>query len=134
MRAHARAVSCEMHSGFVNVRKHLSMNVRTRFQWQFINDDVERELQRIVAIWNDCRAKYGTRGSWLFGEFSIADAMYAPVVLRLQSYNVPVDAVAQAYMEQMLSLPELKQWCAAGREEKEVLAFAENAQLKRLEG
>ncbi len=132
-RAEARSVSAEMHSGFANVRKHLSMNVRARFQWRHINDAVERELSRIFQIWETCLARDGADGPWLFGKFSIADAMYAPVCLRLDRYNVPVSDTVKAYVNQALALPPMQEWCAAAYEEKEVIGWAENSELLRIE-
>ncbi|MEK6749012.1 MAG: glutathione S-transferase family protein [Pseudomonadota bacterium] len=132
-RAHARAVSAEMHSGFANVRKHLSMNVRARFQWQYINSDVEREIARILTLWETCRTQFASAGPWLFGEFSIADAMYVPVCLRFDRYNVPLNALAQAYVEHVLALDAMREWCEAALLEKEVIGWAENAQLLRVD-
>jgi len=133
-RAYARSISAEMHSGFSNLRKALSMNVRARFQWQTVNSDVDNEIARIFAIWDDCRAQFGSAGPWLFGEFSIADAMFAPVCLRFDRYNVPLTAIVQAYVEQMLGWTVMKEWCDAARQETEVIAWAENAQFLKLEG
>lgn len=133
IRAHARAISAEMHAGFAHVRKHLSMNVRARFQWQHINSDVEREIARILQIWDACRAKYTSAGPWLFGEFSIADAMYAPMCLRFHGYNVPVNATATAYIAQMLAVDPMREWCEAARQEKAVIGWTENTQLLRFE-
>lgn len=132
-RAEARSVSAEMHAGFSSLRKHLSMNVRARFQWRHIDDTVERELSRIFQIWEGCLSRHGGDGPWLFGAFSIADAMYAPVCLRLDRYNVPVNSRIRAYMNQTLTLQPMREWCAAAYEEKEVIGWAENAELLRIE-
>lgn len=133
-RAHARAVSAEMHAGFTQLRKHLSMNVRAVFQWQTINADVDREITRILQIWETCRSLYASTGPWLFGEFSIADAMYAPVCLRFTGYNTPVNDSAKNYIAQMLANSALREWCDAARQEKEVIGWTENTQLLKLEG
>ena len=132
-RARARSVSAEMHAGFSNIRSNLSMNVRARFQWQFIDESVERELQRIKTIWNDCRAEFGGGGPWLFGEFSIADAMYVPVCLRLQNYNVPLEGAVRDYVRHVLASSAMMAWCEEALREKEVIAWAENAKLPRIE-
>lgn len=132
-RAVARSVSAEMHSGFANLRQHLSMNLRARFHWQTINDDVERDIARIVQIWDECRARFAKGKPWLFGEFSIADAMFAPVCTRFKSYNVPMTASTAEYVEQMLALPSMQAWYTAARAEKEVIGWTENARLLRIE-
>jgi len=84
-RAIARSVSAEMHAGFTAVRTHMSMNCKKSFPGKGLNPDSEAEIQRITRLWQECRGKYGQNGAMLFGEFSIADAMYAPVAIRLAS-------------------------------------------------
>src|SRR5262249_10832847 len=79
-RALARSVSAEMHSGFPNLRSLWPMNARARNRRTALTAALEADIERVDEIWNDCRARYGARGPWLFGEYSIADAMYAPVV------------------------------------------------------
>lgn len=104
-RAVARAVSCEMHSGFASMRSDLSMDVTARVPRRTLSTETEGDIRRVQEIWS--RAK----GPFLFGRFSIADAMFAPVVWRFRTYDVPVeDAAARAWYEHMLALPAMKQW------------------------
>ena len=120
-RAVARSVSAEMHSGFNSVRANLPMNLRASFPWRHVSDEVDRGIARIVAIWEECRAQYGTGGPWLFGEFSIADAMYAPVAWRFHIYGVPLGEVASRYRDALLSMEEMRAWHADALQETEVL-------------
>jgi glutathione S-transferase len=120
-RALARAVSTEMHAGFARLRTHMSMNCRKRWPDKGRAPGVQEDIDRVAAIWNSCRARFGADGPFLFGGFSIADAMYAPVVLRFETYVVPLDAACRAYADAMLALPALQQWVADGRAETEVL-------------
>ena len=115
-RATARAISAEMHSGFPNLRTHMSMNVRKRYPGKGRTKDVEAEIARIVAIWSACRKPF------LFGEFGAADAMYAPVVLRFRTYEVALPAACRAYADAVLALPAMREWIAAAERETEALA------------
>ncbi len=116
-RATARSVSAEMHSGFAQLRAQLPMNCRKRVTGFVPGPEAQRDLDRVTAIWRDCRARHAAAGPYLFGAFSIADAMYAPVVLRLQSYGVPVGEVEQNYAQGLLALPALGEWLAAAERE-----------------
>jgi len=120
-RAVARSVSAEMHSGFQALRKALPMNCRRRTHGTLLGPDVLANIARIGAIWRDCRARFGAGGPFLFGGFSIADAMYAPVVMRFVSYGVEIDAVAQAYVDTLLDLPALQEWLRDAAAETESL-------------
>ena len=88
-RAVARSVCAEMHSGFVNLRTEWPMNARARNRRTIATPGLEADIDRVDEIWNDCRRRFGASGPWLFGEYSIADAMYAPVVLRFNTYGAP---------------------------------------------
>ena len=110
-RAHARAVSAEMHAGFPNLRNHMSMNVRKRYPGKGRTPEVLSEVKRINSIWSEAK------GPFLFGAFSAADAMYAPVVFRFRTYEVAVDN--RAYYDAMLALPAMKEWSAAAEREQE---------------
>jgi len=121
-RALARSVSAEMHSSFVNVRSELPMNCRKTFTDIILFASAEREVERIKSLWRTCRTAYGAGGEWLFGDYSIADAMFAPIVLRFSGYSIPLDGVEKAYVESVLSQPCIKEWIAAGRLETEVIA------------
>jgi glutathione S-transferase len=120
-RAIARAVSAEMHSGFTSLRNDMPMNCKKSFPGKGFNEQTRPEIARIVQIWRDCRERYGKGGAFLFGDFSIADAMYAPVVLRFKTYAVAVDGICQEYMAAVLGLPALQDWIAAGCAETDVL-------------
>jgi len=126
-RAAARSVSAEMHSGFQNLRQRMSMNCRRSFPGLGRTVEVAADIERIQQIWSDCRARFGQNGPFLFGAFSIADAMYAPVVLRFRTYAVQLDPVCRQYADAILALPALQQWVADGAAEAEVIAAFEPA-------
>jgi glutathione S-transferase len=115
-RARARSVSAEMHSGFPYLREHMSMNVRKRYPGKGRAPEVLIEIERIKAIWNEAKRPF------LFGAFSAADAMYAPVVLRFRTYEVELPRACRAYMEAMLELPALQEWIAAAERETETIS------------
>ena len=126
-RAEARAVSAEMHSGFQALRQNMFMNIRRRMPTRGRTPEVAADIERITSIWNDCRRRYAAGGPFLFGRFSIADAMYAPVALRFQTYVVPVDGAAGEYMRTLLALPALQEWVAVAHAEKESISHYEPA-------
>jgi glutathione S-transferase len=111
-RAVARSISAEMHAGFAALRQHMSMNIRARYPGQGRTAESLADVERILAIWNDCRTRFGHGGDFLFGGFSIADAMYAPVVLRFQTYGVALEGAAKDYADAVLALPALRDWVA----------------------
>lgn len=112
VRAHARAISAEMHSGFTALRQELPMNSSKRKPMPLLSDDAAEDLARVQAIWRETRQRHGGSGQFLFGAFGIADAMYAPVALRFIGHGVELDAPAQAYVEAIQSLPALQEWLA----------------------
>jgi glutathione S-transferase len=112
-RARARSICAEMHSGFPNLRNHMSMNVRRRYPGKGRTPEVLREIQRIDEIWSQATKPF------LFGPFSAADAMYAPVALRFRTYAVQLSGRAQAYMDVLLGLPAMQEWIAAAAREPE---------------
>ncbi len=120
-RAVARAVSAEMHSGFQNLRTHMSMNIRRHLPGKGRTPEVLAEIARIVAMWTDCRARFGQGGAFLFGRFSVADAMYAPVVVRFLVYEVELPGACRAYADSVLALPAMQEWIAAAKAETEIL-------------
>lgn len=120
-RAHARSICAEMHSGFTELRRAMPMNCKASLPGLGRTPAVEYDIFRITAIWQDCRSRYAGGGEFLFGRFSIADAMYAPVVLRLRSYGVGLPPESQRWAEMIVALPAMQQWIAAGRAETEVL-------------
>lgn len=124
-RAMARSVSAEMHAGFQSVRANLPMNLKAQFPWKHVSDEVDAGVRRIAAIWEQCRRERGAGGPWLFGAFSIADAMYAPVAWRFQSYGVALQGEAAQYLQTLLEMPEMQAWRAEALKENEVLPQCE---------
>ena len=120
-RALARSVSAEMHSSFVALRSELPMNCRKRFTNVKLSTDARNDVDRVKALWRKCRSEYGKSGDWLFGQFSIADAMYAPVALRLAGYGIPLSGVEDSYVQMTLKYPHIVEWIEAARQEKQVL-------------
>ncbi len=118
-RAVARAVSAEMHAGFPNLRKYMPMDCRSRYSEVGIIPEVKPEIKRINKMWRECREKYGAEGDMLFGKFTIADAMYAPVVSRFVTYQIKLEPIAQAYAEAVWALPDMQEWLAAAAVETE---------------
>jgi len=117
-RAHCRAICGEMHSGFASMRGALPMNIKARFRGFKIWSRAQADIDRIVAIWRECLKTYG--GPFLFGKQpGMADAMYAPVVTRFLSYDVPLDSACAAYCKRVMDLPAMKEWVAAAKEEPE---------------
>jgi glutathione S-transferase len=121
-RAHARSVSAEMHSGFMPLRNECGMNLHRPVGSIALSEDALANIARVEEIWNDCRERYGKQGPFLFGAFTGADAMYAPVVHRFRTYAIKVGSVAQAYMETMMTLPAFKEWTEAGLAETLMIA------------
>jgi glutathione S-transferase len=124
-RAVARSVSAEMHAGFAALRAHLPMNIRSSFPYREVTPEVQSEINRITAIWRDCRKRFGTGGELLFGNFTIADAMFAPVVARFRTYRIDLDEVARNYADAVWSLPVLQEWVVAARNEPMIVDSAE---------
>ncbi len=120
-RAIARAISHEMHAGFMALRKANPMNLRKRFVYRDWGDDAARDVVRIVALWREARSRFAAGGPFLFGAFSAADAMYAPVVGRLDRYDWPVEPDTRAYMDAILELPAMREWIAAAEAETEIV-------------
>lgn len=116
-RAHCRSVCGEMHSGFVSLRQALPMNIRAEFSSFKIWSKAQADIERILVIWRECLAAYG--GPFLFGEVSMADAMYAPVVSRFRTYGVKLDGPAKAYADRVWNLPAMCDWREAALAEKE---------------
>jgi glutathione S-transferase len=117
-RAVARAVSAEMHSGFATLRSLWPMNARARNRRTAMTAALAADVERIDEIWNDCRHRFGAGGPWLFGaDYTLADAMYAPVVLRFNTYGASVSETARWYMATVLEDAALQEWIKAAREE-----------------
>lgn len=120
-RARARSIAAEMHSGFTALRTHMPMNMRAHLPGHGLRRDVLGDIARIVQSWTDCRSHFGGVGPFLFGEFSCADAMYAPVCSRFTTFAVALPDMAQRYVQTMMTLSAMQAWRAAARTESEVL-------------
>ena len=120
-RAMARSMSAEMHSGFSNLRRELPMNVRKSFPSKELSDPVREEVDRILQLWAQARARFGGMGEFLFGAWCAADIMYAPVVTRLITYGVAVPSFAAIYMKAVLSHPDVAEWIDKAQDEPWVI-------------
>jgi glutathione S-transferase len=127
-RAHARSVSAEMHSGFLALREAMPMNCRAMGRKVALTDDVAADIDRIFAIWTDCHHRYGDQGDWLFGRFSVADAMSAPVVLRFRTYGINLSESASVYPARLLESAALQDWLLESESEIEVIKQDETGQ------
>jgi len=120
-RAHCRSVSGEMNSGFANLRASLPMNLKAHYPKHRVWGGAKPDIERIVEIWSECLATYG--GPFLFGKRrGMADAMYAPVVTRFLTYDVPLDKPLQAYCATIMGMPEMQEWIAAAKAEPDDIA------------
>jgi glutathione S-transferase len=119
-RAKARSVSAEIHAGFRSIRNACPMNLRRDIKLPpgGITEAVAKDVARLEYLWAECRATYGKGGPFLFGKFSAADAMFAPVVSRLQTFAIPVKKETRAYMNAILSTPAFVKWKAESAPEK----------------
>ena len=115
-RANARSISAEMHSGFVALRTHCPMKMKERIQQETPQDALD-DAARVRAIWTSTRERYGRGGPFLFGAYTIADAMYAPVVSRFRTYGLPLAGEAAAYAEAVWNDPDFQMWYEAARSE-----------------
>jgi glutathione S-transferase len=120
-RAHARSISTEMHAGFMELREKMPMNIRASMPGKGMTPAVRAEIERITSMWRDCRKRFAGAAprddGFLFGAFTAADAMYAPVVTRLRTYAVPMDTDTDAYCKAVLAHPAMKDWVDAARNE-----------------
>lgn len=124
-RALARAVSAEMHSGFSALRANMPMNIRSSFPKEGRKPGVQEDIDRVKAIWRLCLSRHGGDGPFLFGGFTIADAMYAPVVSRFRTYAVELGEQEQAYADAVWALESMKAWVQAAEDEPMVIDDAE---------
>ncbi|NML32000.1 glutathione S-transferase family protein [Paraburkholderia antibiotica] len=120
-RAHARSVSAEMHSGFGELRSNMWMNIRASFAGKNATPGALADIARIEAIWSDCLQSYG--GPFLFGEFGIADAMYAPVAMRFNTWKPALSETAAAYVERLTALPAVQAWIDAAHKETHAIPY-----------
>src|SRR5262249_31918844 len=114
-RAHARAVSNEMHGGFAELRYTLPMDVSRDHRDRRRAARVQDQVARSEGLWTDCRTRHSAEGQFLFGHFSAADCMFAPVVTRFDTYGVKLGAPAGAYVEAIMALAAMKSWIEAGK-------------------
>jgi glutathione S-transferase len=128
-RARARAACAEMHAGFAHFRAQMPMNFKATFPGRGWSVRVQKEIDRILVIWQDARDRYGAGGPFLFGAFSIADAYFAPVASRFRTYAVELPSVAEAWVQTVLGLPAIEEWAAASRAAQD---FCEEDELYRL--
>lgn len=129
-RAEARSVCAEMHSGFSPLRVNLPMNIRGSMPTLRWNLAVQRDIDRVIEIWTGLRERNAASGPFLFGEFSIADAFFAPVVTRFHTYQVQLPELAKAYVEHMRSLPAMQAWAAGAGTERDFLVSQEPYRTK----
>ena len=124
-RAIARAACAEMHAGFSILRSQWPMNVRASGRRTAPNPERSAEIARVESLWAECRSRFGAAGPWLFGEFSVADAMYAPVVMRLRTYGATVHDTTAAYMATVLDDTHVREWQAAAAAESWIIETSE---------
>lgn len=120
-RAVARSVCAEMHSGFIALRTHLPMNLKRDQALDQVPAEVQVELQRLFALWAECRATFGQDGPFLFGLASLADAFFAPVAARLRGYRIELPAAAAAYVETIYQWPAFQRWYQDALQESEII-------------
>jgi glutathione S-transferase len=134
VRAHARTISTEMHAGFGALRSECGMNMWRPHIKKALSADALANAARIETIWTETRARYGAGGPFLFGAFTAADAMYAPVVSRFETYAIDVTSATKAYMAAMTALPAWKEWRAAAMKETawELAKFEDYPRAQRL--
>lgn len=120
-RAHARSVCAEMHAGFATLRACMPMNCRAMGRKVALPDELGADIDRIIAIWTDCQHHYGDKGDWLFGDFTVADAMFAPVVLRFRTYGINLPESACIYPRRLLQSEAMQEWLLAAESETEVI-------------
>ena len=128
-RAHARAISAEMHAGFAELRGNMPMNIRASYPGKGMTPAVRADIERITGLWRDCRKRFAGAApkddGFLFGAIGAADAMFAPVVTRFRTFGVQLDSDAEAYCTAIMAYPALKEWIADARNEPWLIASAE---------
>jgi len=122
-RAHARAIAAEMHAGFAALRQACPMNLKRVPRPIALPPQAVADVGRVTEIWNEARARFGKGGKFLFGAFSAADCMYAPVATRIRNYSIPVDLVVSAYVDAIHALPAFVAWREAGLKEPWTMAY-----------
>jgi len=120
-RAVARSVSNEMHSSFGDLRNKIPMNCRKKSLSIKLSSAAMADIERVKLLWCQCRTQFGQEGEWLFGRYFIADAMFAPIALRFDGYNIPLGDIENAYVQSVLGQSSIQEWIASGVAEKEVI-------------
>jgi glutathione S-transferase len=115
----ARSACAEMHAGFQALRDKMPMNIDRSYPGKGLTPESRKDIDRVVALWSECRERFGSGGSLLFGRFSIADAFFAPVVMRFRTYGVGVPRSAEDYCTAVESLAAVREWMDAARKEME---------------
>jgi len=123
--AHAKSISAEMHSGLTHLRGACPMNFRRKWRDMEMTYKVARDVARVDSIWTNTRERFGAAGDFLFGEFSAADIMFAPVVGRFDTYDLPRSDVSQTYMDAVFNHPLMKEWLVGAAEEDMIVPFDE---------
>jgi glutathione S-transferase len=131
-RAFARSISSEMHAGFRDLRSDMTMCIRERIDVRPWSDALRQDIERVQALWTEARERFGAGGAYLFGrQFGIADAFFAPVAFRFQTYRVPTQGVANDYMRALLAHPFVQEWERAALVEKTVIEADEPRNVYR---
>ncbi len=124
LKAKARALASEMHAGFSQLRAEMPMNIRAK-RALTLSNQAKKDIQRIEAIWSEQYQQFKQQGGWLFGQWSIVDAMFAPVLLRFNTYNIELNTEATAYMKHALSCSSLQRWITESAKETDVVTADE---------
>ena len=124
-RGMARSMAAEMHSSFANLRRDLPMNIRRTVDDHILSPEVRAEIERIMILWAQARARFGGTGEYLFGNWGAADIMFAPVVTRFVTYKVPIPPFAAAYMNAVLAHPDVIDWIEKAQDEPWVIEALE---------
>lgn len=122
-KAIARSISAEMHAGFQSLREKMPMDCRNRYPGEGMTPAVQTDIDRIFTIWQECRDQFGKKGDFLFGDFTITDAMFAPVVSRFVTYDVKLEGVAKEYAYTLWNLPAFQEWLTAATNEQEIIEY-----------
>lgn len=117
----ARSICAEMHAGMRELRGAMPMNIRASLPGKGMSPQVQQDIDRVAAIWESCRSRYGHGGELLFGQFTVADAYYAPVATRFLTYGVALPGVAQRTADALLGLSAVREWTAQARRETEIV-------------
>jgi glutathione S-transferase len=129
-RGMARAMAAEMHSGFLPLRRECPMNLRKMYEGVTISEETRNDALRILGLWAEARARFGKEGPYLFGTYSAADIMYAPIVTRFVTYGFTLPGFAQAYIEAVIAHPWMEEWYLAAQNEEWVIEKFENEPSK----